>query len=223
MTKAYRGNVSESSHTHSGPHCPEHMSSPLPMSFFRVPLVCEAAPSIGCGTIARPVLADLEHQPGVREASLNREGTVLAVVWDDGAPDPKAVLSTLHRHGIAGVELQGAEYGRNCEAFATGDWYRPTQMQDLSAEEACLIAARLVRRLEQRVSLSTGTSERLVETLERACSKALAQASATSESARRQQIASALRDAASDILDPAAFAAFTAVVLLGHRPLPTER
>jgi hypothetical protein len=199
------------------------LSTALQMSFFRVPLVCEAAPSIGCGTIARPVLADLERQFGVREACLNREGTVLAVVWDEGAPDVKAVLSTLHRHGIAGIELQGAEYGRNCEAFAAGEWYRPTQMQDLSAEEARLIAARLVRRLEQKVSLSAGTSERLAETLERACSKALAEASPTSESARRQQIASALRDATRGILDPAAFGAFTAVVSLGHRPLPGER
>ena len=221
--RAYGGNVSESSHTHSGANCAEHSSAPLPMSFFRVPLVCEAAPSIGCGTIARPVLADLERQPGVREAWLHREGTVLAVVWGDGARDPKAVLSALHRHGIAGVELQGAEYGRSCEAFAAGEWYRPTQMQHLSAEEARFIAARLMRRLEQKLSLSASTSEALAKALERACCNALAAASPTSESARRQQIASALRDAANDILDPAAFAAFTAVVSLGHRPLSGER
>lgn len=192
------------------------------MSFFRVPLVCEAASHIGCGTRARPVLAELEQQPGVREAWLSRDGTVLGILWADETCDPERVLAVLHRHAVAGLELKGRGHQRSRDFFAAGGWYRPVQMQDLSAEEARVIAARLIRRLEQNVSVSAGTAERLAERLEDACARALAGASATSPSARRDQIAAALLAAGRDFLDPLTFRALAAVVSLGHRPLPGE-
>ncbi|TAK83538.1 MAG: hypothetical protein EPO20_18000 [Betaproteobacteria bacterium] len=192
------------------------------ISFFRVPLVCEAASHIGCGTRARPVLAELEREPGVREAWLSRDGTVLGVVWADEACDPERVLSTLRRHGVAGLELKGPEYQRSCDSFAAGGWYRPMQMQDLSAEEARVIAARLIRRLEQDISVSASAAGRLAERLEDACARALAAASPTCPSTRREQIATALLDAGRDFLDPVTFKALAAVVSLGHRPLPGE-
>src|SRR5437763_16553129 len=51
------------------------------ISVFRAPLVCPAAPQIGCGSASKPILLDLEKQPGVLEAWLNRAGTISAVVW----------------------------------------------------------------------------------------------------------------------------------------------
>src|SRR5712664_4514226 len=51
------------------------------ISVFKVPLVCPAAPQIGCGSASKPILLDLEKQPGVLEAWLNRAGTRIAVVW----------------------------------------------------------------------------------------------------------------------------------------------
>jgi len=51
------------------------------ISFFNVPLVCNAAPTIGCGSRAKPVLTSFEKSPNVKEAWLNREGTTVAVVW----------------------------------------------------------------------------------------------------------------------------------------------
>ena len=38
------------------------------ISIFKVPLVCPAAPQIGCGSASKPILLDLEKQPGVLEA-----------------------------------------------------------------------------------------------------------------------------------------------------------
>jgi hypothetical protein len=38
------------------------------ISVFKVPLVCPAAPQIGCGSASKPILLDLEKQPGVLEA-----------------------------------------------------------------------------------------------------------------------------------------------------------
>src|SRR5262249_21322672 len=51
------------------------------ISVFKVPLVCPAAPQIGCGSTSKPILLDLEKQPGVLEAWLNRAGTRIAIVW----------------------------------------------------------------------------------------------------------------------------------------------
>src|SRR5207249_11618195 len=51
------------------------------ISVFKAPLVCPAAPQIGCGSASKPILLDLERQAGVHEAWLNRAGTIIAVVW----------------------------------------------------------------------------------------------------------------------------------------------
>src|SRR6266446_6427998 len=51
------------------------------ISVFKAPLVCPAAPQIGCGSASKPILLDLEKQPGVLEAWLNRAGTIIAIVW----------------------------------------------------------------------------------------------------------------------------------------------
>lgn len=192
------------------------------IAFFRVPLGCEAATGLGCGTVATPVLVELECQPGVREAWLNRDGTVLGIVWADGAPAPETVLSTLERHDLAGVELKGQDHEHTRDSLSAGGWCRPMQLHELSAEEARVIAARLVRRLQQNAPVPAGTAERLARNLGDACARALAGASSTSASARQEQIAAALLDAGRDVLEPSAFQAFAAAVSLGHRPLPGE-
>lgn len=192
------------------------------MSFFRVPLVCEAAPDMGCGTRARPVLVGAEQAPGVREAWLNREGTMLGIVWA-GPCAGEELLRALALQGVAAVELQGEDSRPAYDTFAKGHgWYRAGQMQELSNEEARVIAARLVRRFIQEISLPAAAAERLTRGLEQACARALAEASAVSASKRQEQIASALLDCARNILEAAEFAAFQAVVALGHRPLSGE-
>src|SRR3989442_1115070 len=50
------------------------------VSFYRVQLVCPAAPQIGCGSAAKPLLLELEGRPGLAEAWLNRAGTIIALV-----------------------------------------------------------------------------------------------------------------------------------------------
>jgi hypothetical protein len=50
------------------------------VSMFAVPFKCEAAPQIGCGSISKPILLELEGNPAISEAWLNRTGTILAVV-----------------------------------------------------------------------------------------------------------------------------------------------
>jgi hypothetical protein len=196
------------------------------LSFFRVPLGCEAAPHIGCGPIAAPLLVELEKQPGVRELWLNRKGTILGVMRASENADPDAVMRALSRHGLAGSALENEERRLAHEAFVRGDgWYRPTQLKELSAEEAQVIAARLVRRLEQNIRLSAATRGRLMGRLEQACASTLGEGAAAALGIEilRERVAEALLAAGRDVLDRAAFSAFQAVVALGHRPLPGEK
>src|SRR5204862_6491220 len=71
------------------------------VSFYRVQLVCPAAPQIGCGSAAKPLLLELERQPGVAEAWLNRTGTILAIVPKSGAQYRSREFQPLSRSALA--------------------------------------------------------------------------------------------------------------------------
>src|SRR5688572_33421877 len=64
------------------------------ITFYETPLVCNAAPEIGCGSRAKPALLELEKNPAVAEAWLNRPGTVIAIAWKD-KPQTKAVAEPI--------------------------------------------------------------------------------------------------------------------------------
>src|SRR2546430_17700047 len=73
-------------------------ATPDRISVFKVPLVCPAAPQMGCGSASKPILLDLECQTGVLEAWLNRAGTIISAVWQhDWAAETR-------RHGAAGLK-----------------------------------------------------------------------------------------------------------------------
>src|SRR5262245_40696031 len=58
-------------------------SPPDVLTFYSVPFTCPAAPEIGCGSLAKPILLELERVSGIKEAWLNRAGTQLAIVWSE--------------------------------------------------------------------------------------------------------------------------------------------
>jgi hypothetical protein len=70
------------------------------ITFYDVPLVCGAAPSIGCGSRAKPLLVDLEQQVPIREAWLNRKGTIVAIVWRGQARMEEVGKPVFERHEI---------------------------------------------------------------------------------------------------------------------------
>src|SRR6266513_886571 len=77
------------------------------ISVFKAPLVCPAARQIGCGSASKPILLDLEHQPSVLAAWLNRAGTRIAVVWkpESDAWARSRVLADLQADRL--IELAG--------------------------------------------------------------------------------------------------------------------
>lgn len=195
------------------------------VTVFNVSLVCAAAPQIGCGTLAKPILVRIEKETSVCEAWLNRAGTRLAIVWASGieSGDAKSVLSILRDRGIRAEEIVGVDVRQALAAFRSGrDWYRATEIDALSEEEADVIAGRLVRRLAQRVILTADEVKRLTGALRSECARILTQADGASAVERADQIAIRLPLISSDLLDSAGLRALQEVVALGHRPLAGE-
>src|SRR5438105_3388585 len=136
------------------------------ISVFKAPLVCPAARQIGCGSASKPILLDLEQQPGVLEAWLNRAGTRIAVVWkpeSDASARRKIVADLKEDHAI---ELDGKPRDEAVNDFVSGKgWYRGADVDRLSEEEADVIAARLVRRVQAKTALAEDKAEGLQRAL----------------------------------------------------------
>src|SRR5438552_15571028 len=94
------------------------------VSVFKAPLVCPAAPQIGCGSASKPILLDLEKQPGVLEAWLNRAGTIIAVVWKpESAAETRSKVATGLKEDRT-TELQGDSRDQAVQDFLSSNgWY----------------------------------------------------------------------------------------------------
>src|SRR5438477_2534796 len=136
------------------------------ITVFKAPLVCPAARQIGCGSASKPILLDLEQQPGVLEAWLNRAGTRIAVVWkpeSDASARRKIVADLKEDHAI---ELDGKPRDEAVNDFLSGKgWYRGADVDRLSEEEADVIAARFVRRVQAKTALAKDKAEGLQRAL----------------------------------------------------------
>jgi hypothetical protein len=139
---------------------------PDQVSLFRVPLPCGFAPKIGCGTLARPLLVALERTPGITEAWLHREGTLLAVVGNKTCTAERraqVVKAALGAEDILSEELRDEVRAAALEALLVGaDWLRGTDVDQLSSHEAGVIALRLIKRLQTKVAVSEAVASSLV-------------------------------------------------------------
>src|SRR5438128_11039836 len=132
------------------------------VSVFKAPLVCPAAPQIGCGSASKPILLDLERQPGVLEAWLNRAGTIISVVWKpDSDAETRSKVATGLKEDRA-TELQGDSRDKAVQDFLSAKgWYHGADVDRLSEEEADIIAARLVRWVRAKTVLANDKAEGL--------------------------------------------------------------
>jgi len=132
------------------------------VSVFKAPLVCPAAPQIGCGSASKPILLDLEKQPGVLEAWLNRAGTIIAIVWKpESDAETRSKVATSLKEDRA-TELQGDSREKAVQNFLSGKgWYHGADVDRLSEEEADIITARLVRWVQAKSSLAKDKAEAL--------------------------------------------------------------
>ncbi len=197
------------------------------LGLYAVPLGCEAAPALGCGVKAKPILQALAREPAVAQAWLNRDGTIIAVLWREGiaaAVRGERLRSILAVQGLAARELVGASRASTPREFSSNaEWYGSDAVDHLSEEEATIIAARLVRRVTARVPLPEGKIETLLAAIAEACRRQLVDRPLTSARLRRKRIANEILDAGRKHLAGTSFAALQDAVALGHRAIAGEK
>jgi hypothetical protein len=106
------------------------------VSFYHVPLACPAAPGIGCGSAAKPLLLDLEGSGVASEAWLNRAGSILGVVWSENSTHrqcSKIMKAALKKQDLTATELTANDRQEARKDFdsKTG-WYRGAEVDRLS-------------------------------------------------------------------------------------------
>jgi len=198
------------------------------VSLLEVPLRCEAAPEIGCGSRSKPILRELEREPIITEAWLNATGKVLAVVGTDGSTRDsrsKTIQTILEKNGATGTELAGVARETELKSFISGkDWYRGAEVDSLSKREARTIAARLVHRIQTKVPLAQEKAKALeisvANAFERRLTGSPSDANAT---CKREQFAGELSRIAHENLDAKEIVAFEDAVSKGIRPLPEDQ
>ena len=132
----------------------------MAVGLYAVPLVCEAVPQIGCGCLAKPVLARLDVHPDIAEAWLHHRGDVIAIEWlRELEVDQQVGLLRAALGGDSHVALVAAAASSVLLATFPNPsyWYQHETVDQLSQEEAHTIAARLIQRLSQaRVEVRPG-------------------------------------------------------------------
>ncbi len=113
--------------------------------FYEAPLVCHAAPSIGCGSKAKFMLVDLEkYNDAVDGAWLNKKGTVVAVKWNTNTAGNKKteIIKTVStNHNIELTELASTEANNYAKTFPNSNqWLKGKEVDELSKQEAGIIA-----------------------------------------------------------------------------------
>lgn len=125
------------------------------VSFYEAPLVCHAAPSIGCGSKAKFLLVDFEkYIDAVEGAWLNKTGTIVAVKWKPKtAEDKKAeIIKTVStNHNIELATLAQTEATDYANTFPNNsEWYKGKEVDKLSKEEAGIIAKNTIASYKEK-------------------------------------------------------------------------
>jgi hypothetical protein len=171
------------------------------ISVFQVPLVCPAAPQIGCGSRTKPILLELEKQGPVAEAWLNRQGTLLAVVWQPNSKRKarKAAVSLImKKEELEARELAGAERKNALADFPSQkEWLRGSDVDRLSEEEATILAGRVIRKIKSLIELNDPTAKTLQEQIS-AVFKLRLTGQLPESSSPREEILKILRTSLSD-------------------------
>lgn len=125
------------------------------VSFYEAPLVCHAAPSIGCGSKAKFMLVDLEnYDDAVEGAWLNKTGTVVAVKWNVKTDENKKaeIIKTVStNHNIELTTLPETEAASYAKSFPNiNEWFKGKEVDKLSKEEAGIIAQNTIASYKEK-------------------------------------------------------------------------
>ncbi len=121
------------------------------ISFYEVPLVCGAAPDIGCGSRVKPLFIDTEKISEIKESWLNRPGTVIGIIWDGSmsneADREKIIQPLFEKHTIDASLITDVSQIKELSAGLKGKekWYKGMDVDQLSIEESGRIAESVVK------------------------------------------------------------------------------
>lgn len=119
-------------------------ASSTTVSFYEAPLVCHAAPSVGCGSKAKFMLVDLEKYDEVEGAWLNKTGTIVAVKWNAATIESKQteiINAVSTNHSIELSPVAASEADNHAKTFPNSNqWFKGNEVDKLSKEEAQIIA-----------------------------------------------------------------------------------
>ncbi len=189
------------------------------VTFYEVGLVCGAAPKIGCGSRSKPVLLSLIADPHIAGAWLNEAGTRIAIGWRSS----QNTLSAEQLDQLVsadGVSLRSVPEDARAELLrsfqSNAGWFDAGSVDRLSEQEAGIIAARMVKRLAAKTTITQEQSTALRNAIEQACRKRFIDGEGGDFEAQLIAVAKEAH------LDTQAIAALREVVALGYRPLPKE-
>ncbi len=129
--------------------CGNRSTSNQPISYYKVPLVCGAAPEIGCGSRIKPFFLETEKEGKIKESWSNRQGTIIAIVWSDEFKDEKQreelIQPLFKKYNIEAELISDSKEIADLEvSFKKDKWYKGMDIDQLSLEEAGVIANEMV-------------------------------------------------------------------------------
>jgi len=194
------------------------------VSIFQVPLQCPAAPQIGCGSRAKPMLLELERDTNVSEAWLNRAGTKIAVVWKpESRTKARRIVATKLKEQEA-TEIKGKPRRAAITEFLSANgWYRGAEVDRLSEEEAGIIAARFVKRVEAKTTLAKEKAETLRRVLADAIARRTTDDKFTPDKDNVLKLEGELPQVAGQYLDKDQIPFMKEAIAAGWRPLSNEK
>jgi len=135
------------------------------ISFFNVALVCGLAPNTGCGSRSKPVLNSFENSPNVKEAWLNREGNIIAVVWEKELKNDlkkEIVKAVFYKHKQNLDEVSSNEYQTVFTSFKTdGNWIKGDHIDNLIKEEASNFAKKIMSKIKSETTLNASNEVKI--------------------------------------------------------------
>ena len=131
-------------------------------SFFKVSLVCNMAPDIGCGSRSKPLLLDLEKNKNIKEAWLNKEGTLMAVVWNEAIDKSSQFVIINSIFSKYNMTINDLNFVTEVYSFSSKtNWFRGNDVDKLSEVEALTLANIIVKVYHKLNPLTEVQKEKL--------------------------------------------------------------
>jgi hypothetical protein len=157
---------------------------------------------------------------------LNRAGTQLAIVWTQGGSSQmrnETLEAVLKGHKLTADELTGSSRAKALKQFRSGTgWHRADGLDQLSEEEAGIIAARLLRRVQARTPLSKAKAATLRISLTNALKERFVGSPARASRTAEEERYDFLKKAAA-YLNETELASLREAFASGLRPLTGEK